>query len=50
MMYMAILAPFEEYDVAKSKGKRGLYLAVLEAMDRQFSRLFSYIRDNPKLS
>lgn len=41
--------PFEEYDVAKSKGKRGLYLAVLEAMDRQFSRLFSYIRDNPKL-
>ena len=41
--------PFEEYDVAKSKGKRGLYLAVLEAMDRQFSRLFSYIRDHPKL-
>ncbi len=41
--------PFEEYDVAKSKGKRGLYLAVLEAMDRQFSRLFSHIRDNPKL-
>ena len=41
--------PFEEYDVAKSKGKRGLYLAVLEAMDRQFSRLFSYIRDHPTL-
>ena len=41
--------PFEEYDVAKSMGKRGLYLAVLEAMDRQFSRLFNYIRDNPKL-
>ena len=41
--------PFEEYDVAKSKGKRGLYLAVLEAMDRQFSKLFNYIRDSPKL-
>ena len=41
--------PAEEYNVAKSKGKRGLYLAVLEAMDRQFSKLFSYIRDNPKL-
>ena len=41
--------PFEEYDVAKSKGKRGLYLAVLEAMDRQFSKLFDYIRENPKL-
>lgn len=41
--------PFEEYDVAKSKGKRGLYLAVLEAMDRQFSELFNYIRNRPKL-
>lgn len=41
--------PAEEYHVAKSKGKRGLYLAVLEAMDRQFAKLFAYIRDTPKL-
>jgi len=41
--------PAEEYNVAKSKGKRGLYLAVLEAMDRQFAKLFGYIRENPKL-
>ncbi|MGI9469116.1 MAG: sulfatase-like hydrolase/transferase [Rubripirellula sp.] len=41
--------PAEEYNVAKSKGKRGLYLAVLEAMDRQFAKLFAYIRENPKL-
>ena len=41
--------PAEEYNVAKSKGKRGLYLAVLEAMDRQFAKLFDYIRDNPAL-
>jgi arylsulfatase A-like enzyme len=41
--------PFEQYGVAKSKGKRGLYLAVLEAMDRQFSKLFNYVRDNPTL-
>ena len=41
--------PAEEYNVAKSKGKRGLYLAVLEAMDRQFAKLFAYIRETPKL-
>ena len=41
--------PAEDYNVAKSKGKRGLYLAVLEAMDRQFAKLFDYIRENPKL-
>jgi len=41
--------PAEEYNVAKSKGKRGLYLAVLEAMDKQFDKLFSFVRDNPKL-
>lgn len=41
--------PAEEYNVAKSKGKRGLYLAVLEAMDKQFAKLFSFIRDNPEL-
>lgn len=41
--------PFEEYGVAKDAGKRGLYLAVLEAMDRQFAKLFDYIDDNKKL-
>ncbi len=41
--------PFEEYGLAKEAGKRGLYLAVLEAMDRQFARLFDYIRNNDKL-
>ena len=41
--------PAEEYNVAKSKGKRGLYLAVLEAMDRQFAKLFNYIRETPEL-
>ena len=30
-------------------GKRALYLAVLEEMDRQFGRLFDYVRDNEKL-
>lgn len=30
-------------------GKRGLYLAVLEEMDRQFGRLFDHIRINPAL-
>jgi len=41
--------PAEEYNVAKSKGKRGLYLAVLEAMDRQFDKLFTHIRESPQL-
>lgn len=41
--------PAEEYNIAKSKGKRGLYLAVLEAMDRQFAKLFSLVRDDPDL-
>lgn len=41
--------PAEEYNVAKSKGKRGLYLAVLESMDRKFSKLFDYIRESPQL-
>lgn len=31
------------------KGKRGLYLAVLEEMDRQLGKLFAHIRDNPSL-
>lgn len=30
-------------------GKRGLYLAVLEEMDRQFGRLFDTIRSDPQL-
>jgi len=30
-------------------GKRGLYLAVLEEMDRQFGQLFDHIRSNAKL-
>jgi uncharacterized sulfatase len=41
--------PFEVYGVAKEAGKRGLYLAVLEAMDRQFGKLFDYIQDNDNL-
>ncbi len=41
--------PFEEYGVAKEAGKRGLYLAVLEAMDKQFGKLFNYIQNNEKL-
>jgi arylsulfatase A-like enzyme len=30
-------------------GKRKLYLSVLQEMDRQFGRLFNFIRNNPKL-
>jgi arylsulfatase A-like enzyme len=30
-------------------GKRGLYLAVLEEMDRQLGRLFDHLRDTPAL-
>ncbi len=41
--------PFEEYGVAKKAGKRGLYLAVLEAMDEQFGRLFDFIQNNDGL-
>ena len=41
--------PFEEYGLAKEAGKRGLYLAVLEAMDKQFGKLFDYIQANDKL-
>lgn len=42
--------PFEEYGLAKEVGKRGLYLAVLEAMDKQFGKLFDYIQQNEKLA
>jgi len=41
--------PHEEYGLAKEAGKRGLYLAVLEAMDKQFGELFNFIRNNDKL-
>ncbi len=41
--------PYEEYGLAKEAGKRGLYLAVLEAMDKQFGKLFNYIQSNEKL-
>ncbi len=41
--------PYAEYGLAKEKGKRGLYLAVLEAMDAQFGKLFHYIKSNKKL-
>ncbi len=41
--------PFEEYGVAKEAGKRGLYLAVLEAMDQQFGKLFDFIESNEQL-
>lgn len=33
-----------------AEGKRGLYFAVLEEMDRQFGKLFDHIRADPELS
>ena len=41
--------PYEEYGLAKEAGKRGLYLAVLEAMDKQVGKLFDYIEADEKL-
>ena len=41
--------PYEAYGVAKEAGKRGLYLAVVEAMDEQFGQLFDYVRSQPDL-
>ncbi len=41
--------PYEIYGLAKEAGKRGLYLAVLEAMDQQFSLLFDYLTSNDQL-
>jgi uncharacterized sulfatase len=32
-----------------AQGKRGMYLAVLEEMDRKFGKLFDHIRDTPAL-
>jgi arylsulfatase A-like enzyme len=41
--------PYEDYGLAKEAGKRALYLAVLETMDKQFAKLFDYIQNNDKL-
>jgi len=41
--------PFEDYGVAKEAGKRALYLAVLEAMDKQLGKLFEFIQTNERL-
>lgn len=41
--------PFEEYGLAKEAGKRGLYLAVLEAMDEQLGKLFDYVQSDDQL-
>ncbi len=41
--------PASEYDAAAKDGKRGLYLAVLESMDRQMGKLFTFIRSQEKL-
>lgn len=41
--------PYEEYGLAKEGGKRGLYLAVLEATDEQFGKLFQYIQSDEEL-
>ncbi|NND05463.1 MAG: sulfatase-like hydrolase/transferase [Saprospiraceae bacterium] len=40
---------FVQYGLAKEAGKRGLYLAVLEEMDKQFGKLFEYIQANDRL-
>ena len=48
-MHSPFWPPFEEYGLAKEAGKRGLYLAVLEAMDKQFGKLFDFIQSNDKL-
>ena len=41
--------PFEEYGLSKESGKRALYLAVLESMDRQFGKLFAHLQANKDL-
>ncbi len=41
--------PYEDYGLAKEAGKRGLYLAVLEAMDQQFGKIFKYIQSDDQL-
>lgn len=41
--------PYEDYGLAKEDGKRGLYLAVVEAMDKQFGKLFQFIKEDEEL-
>lgn len=41
--------PFEDYGMTKAAGKRAMYLAVLEAMDKQFGKLFAYINSDKQL-
>ena len=41
--------PFEDYDLTKEDGKRALYLAVLESMDKQMGVLFDYVRSDKEL-
>lgn len=41
--------PFEDYDLTKEDGKRALYFAVLEAMDKQFGKLFDHIKSDKEL-
>ncbi len=41
--------PFEDYDLTKEDGKRALYFAVLEAMDKQFGELFDYVKNDKEL-
>ena len=42
--------PFEDYNLTKEDGKRALYLAVLKEMDKQFGKLFNYVKNNKALS
>lgn len=41
--------PFEDYDLTKDDGKRALYFAVLEAMDKQFGKLFDHVKNDKEL-
>ena len=41
--------PFEDYNLTKEDGKRALYLAVLEEMDKQFGKLFNYVKNDKEL-
>lgn len=41
--------PFEEYGLTRKSGKRALYLAVLEEMDKQLGKLFEYVRSDAQL-
>lgn len=41
--------PFEDYNLTKEDKKRALYLAVLESMDKQFGKLFEYVKSDQEL-